>query len=390
MAKSSSAAIAGLAYLQRPEKYPPKPICALFGDEPFLKSAIIAQLKAAVLTDDDGDLSFRAFVGDDADPRDVFDELSTVALFGAGRRLALVTEADDFVSEHRHSLEDYADRPSQTGVLVLEVKTWPSNTKLYKKVAESGLNIDCSAPKESTLLDWISDRAQQQYNVTFAPGAADRLMQIVGPQMGRLDQETAKLANLVASESLVAPESAGDQSRVATGPTSVTAPAPATRRGLKASAPTGITIQLVEDVVGGWRAKKAWDMIDAAVEGNAAEALVQLDRLLLSGENPIALMGQMASSLRKFAAAARIVNQSQSAGRRINIRQALEQAGFKNWSGMMDKAESQIRQLGARRAGQLYRWLLEADLALKGSSSSGDRARLVLEQLIVRMSKQLA
>ncbi len=56
----------------------------------------------------------------------------------------------------------------------------------------------------------------------------------------------------------------------------------------------------------------------------------------------------------------------------------------------MDAAEAQLRQLGPRRAGQLYRWLLEADLALKGGSSSGDRERLVLEQLIVRMSRQLA
>jgi len=138
MAKSSSAALAGLSYIQRPEKHPPKPICALFGDEPFLKSEVIARLKAAVLTEDDGIFRSEPSSATTADPRDVFDELSTVALFGAGQRLALVTEADDFVSKHRHALEDYADRPSQTGVLVLEVKTWPSNTKLYKKVAETG------------------------------------------------------------------------------------------------------------------------------------------------------------------------------------------------------------------------------------------------------------
>jgi hypothetical protein len=56
----------------------------------------------------------------------------------------------------------------------------------------------------------------------------------------------------------------------------------------------------------------------------------------------------------------------------------------------MDKAEGNLRQLGARRAAKLYRWLVEADVALKGSSSSGDRARLVIEQLFVRISKQLA
>ena len=46
--------------------------------------------------------------------------------------------------------------------------------------------------------------------------------------------------------------------------------------------------------------------------------------------------------------------------------------------------------LGRERAGRLLGWLLEADLALKGASSSPPRARLVLEQLIVRLSKAAA
>ncbi len=66
------------------------------------------------------------------------------------------------------------------------------------------------------------------------------------------------------------------------------------------------------------------------------------------------------------------------------MRQALEQAGVKPF--LLNKVEPQLRQLGRARASQLYRWLLEADLALKGSSSSPARSRLVLEALIVRLS----
>ena len=43
--------------------------------------------------------------------RDVLDELSTMALFGGGRRMVIVEDADDFVSRYRASLEDYAARP---------------------------------------------------------------------------------------------------------------------------------------------------------------------------------------------------------------------------------------------------------------------------------------
>ena len=362
-AKSASAvgAVAALQYLSQRADYPAKPVCVIFGDEPFLKSEVISNLRAATLTADDGEFSWRALVGDEADPRSVFDELATVALFGGGRRMVLVSEADDFVSAHRSQLEDYAAKPSDTGVLVLDVKSWPSNTRLYKQLAETGLQIDCKAPSEGALVEWLRDRAERQYHATFARGAAERLVEIVGPQMGRLDQETAKLSLLAARE-------------------------PAASGGAKAS----ITVDLINDAVGGWRAKTAWDMIDAAAAGDAREALIQLDRLILAGESPVALMGQIAWRFRQLAAAAQIAVQAQRAGQRVNLRHALEQVGVKTWQGAMEKAEANLRQLGARRAARLDRWLLEADLALKGSSSSGDRARLVLEQLFVRMSRQLS
>jgi DNA polymerase-3 subunit delta len=56
----------------------------------------------------------------------------------------------------------------------------------------------------------------------------------------------------------------------------------------------------------------------------------------------------------------------------------------------MQNAERQLKQLGRDRAGKLYQWLLEADLAMKGTHSQPDRARFVLEQLILGLSKHLA
>ncbi len=69
---------------------------------------------------------------------------------------------------------------------------------------------------------------------------------------------------------------------------------------------------------------------------------------------------------------------------------ALEQAGFrKRPASAMERAQKQLKQLGRDRARQFYRWLLEADLALKGSHSQPKQARLVLETLFVRMAKAL-
>ncbi len=61
-------------------------------------------------------------------------------------------------------------------------------------------------------------------------------------------------------------------------------------------------------------------MLDAALAGDTRQAMLQLDRLLLAGEAPIALLAQIGASLRRLAAAARIVVQSEHARRRINLR----------------------------------------------------------------------
>ena len=335
-------------FLANPSKHPASPVCVVFGDEAFLQRQSLAALKHAVLGEDDGELSCTAIGGDKAILRDVLDELSTVALFGSGKRMVVVEEAEPFVTRYRAELEDYAAKPRSNSVLVLAPTSWPSNTRLFKALAESGLQIECKTPPPAKLLKWLTDWAKRKHQAKLESAAAEALVEIVEPELGLFDQELAKLAAL-----------AGD-------------------------AP--ITAEMVREAVGGWRAKTTWDMLDAATGGNAAEAIVQLDHLLLGGEVPIAILGQIASTLRRFAAATRIIEAAEAERRRVSLRQALEEAGFKPFT--LGKAEGQLRQLGRARAGKLHAWLLDADLALKGASSSPTRARFVLEQLIARMSKQ--
>jgi len=152
-----------------------------------------------------------------------------------------------------------------------------------------------------------------------------------------------------------------------------------------------VTANQVQEIVGGWRSKTTWDLVDAAAGGETADALAQLDRLLHAGEHPLALVGSLSWSLRRYAAATRIFEQAERVGRKIGLREALSQAGFRDWPiGNLAAAEKRLMQLGRKRAGQLYRWLLELDLSLKGTHSPDDRARWALEQLVLRMAKPVA
>jgi DNA polymerase-3 subunit delta len=269
-------------------------------------------------------------------------------MFG-GRRLVVVEEADDFVTRYRGELEDYVARPSPSGVLLLDVETWSSSTRLYKAVEASGLAIDCAVPAAPRLPRWLADWARHAYGVQLPLGVAEVLLEMIGPELGLLDQELAKLSLLAA----------GDKK---------------------------ITLEMVSRAVGGWRAKTAWEMLDAALDGRVAEAMQQLDRLLLSGEAPVGVLGQISASLRRLAAATRLFLQGQAAGcpadRRATLPEALAQAGVRPF--VIQKTERQLRRLGRGRGSELYRWLLEADLDLKGDSAMPPR--LILERLVLRLA----
>jgi len=321
------------------------PVGVLFGNDAFLKRQVLLRLRQTVLDSEDAEFSYASFPGDTALLKDVLGELTTVALFGGGRRLAVVDDADGFVTRYRGELEDYVARPSRNGVLVLLLETFPSNTRLYKAVAAAGLLVDCSVPAESQLGKWLVSWAQHVHKVRLPRDAADMLVEIIGAELGLLDQELAKLALVAGNDRAITPES-------------------------------------ISQMVAGWRTKTTWDMLDAALAGNIDGALGQLDRLLSSGETPVGLLAQVAASLRRLAAATRLVLDAEQAGRRIALREALERAGVRSF--IVPKVEPQLKRLGRQRGAQLYRWLLDADLDLKGESQLPPR--LVLERLIVRLS----
>ncbi len=338
-------ALHAIDYLAAPQKHPPAAVNVVFGDEPFLRHRAVVQLRADALAGRDAEFSLGVFEGPAVAWPDVFEELSTVAMFGGGRRLVVVEQADDFVSRWRSELENYVTRPKSSGQLLLEVRSWPSNTRLYKRVAAEGLAIDCHAPRAAQIARWLGGWAKQVHGVELASAAAEMLVELVGPELGLLDQELARLALT-------------------------------TEPGGKITAPT------VQQSVGSWRARTAWEMLDATLGGDAQAAITQLDRLLLAGEHPVGVLAQISSSLRRLAAATRLVLDGQRNGRRVGLKEALQKSGVRSFA--VAKSERQLRHLGRHRGAQLYQWLLEADIDLKGGSALPPR--IVLERLLLRLA----
>lgn len=338
--------VSALEYVQTSETPLPEGAAVAYGGEAFLRRLVLDRWTAA-LAGDDAEAGLSQVSGKTVEPARLSDLLATRSLFGGGPSVVLMDEADDFVSAHRGWLENYLSAPRRKGVLLLVVASWPSNTRLYKLFDAGFLQVDCSTPKPAVLAKWLPKRAKQQHGLRLEPDAAELLRESAGESIGLLDQELAKLS-LVAGESGAA------------------------------------TAELVERYCGGWKAKTAWAMLDAALDGQAQSALEQLDRLLAAGESPIGVLGQISASLRRLHAATRYVEADRRRGRRPNLSNALAAAGVKRF--VLAKSEQQLRRIGRERAGRIDHMLLAADLALKGASSAPARARLALERVVLELA----
>ena len=160
-------------------------VCVLFGNEPFLKRLVRQKLLRSLMKGED--VPYGQFDGQTCQWRDIKDEVATVSLFGGGgSRLAVVDDADPFVSNHRGVLEDYLSRSERPGVLLLDVTKWQSNTRLYKLTDACGLQVACKAPEyagrrkgldEKKLCDWLVKWALVHHRITLEPRGSQMLLE---------------------------------------------------------------------------------------------------------------------------------------------------------------------------------------------------------------------
>ncbi|MEX0718523.1 MAG: DNA polymerase III subunit delta [Planctomycetaceae bacterium] len=327
-------------YVKDSAKHATGPVVAIHGKERFLKQAALAEVVRAVLGEVEGEDQLASrFDGTDEflELKSVADELRTVSMWG-DRRLVIVEDADTFVTNHRAGLEKYLEHPAKKGVLVLEVKTWPSNTRLAKAVAKAGLPIECAELKGPALLRWLQEHARDRHDVQLPRDAAALMVEFAGESLGLLDQEIAKLAAY-----------AGDRKKIG--------------------------VDDVRVLVGGWKAETTFAMMDAVIDGDLASALALLGKLYDARQAPEYTLGGLAFKMRPLARVTALT------GRGMRMQPAIYAAGVHPRD--REKTEPYLRRIGRRRAEKLLRWLLVADGKLKGEGRTQER--MAVERLLVEL-----
>ncbi len=340
-------AVSALELFQR--KRPPKSlgVVLLVGDEPLLRKEVLGWIASQVLGPQADSQLVDTFDGAEASLEEVLDLWSTRGLFAA-TRVVVVREADPWIKRHRPALEKALAQPPPGSTLVLAADSEASNTRLYKLVERVGLVVRCQGPAAAKLPAWLVARAESRHGASLDEDAAALLVERVGEDLALLDQELAKLAAACGSQGRITPEE-------------------------------------VRRLVGSWRTQVVWDLIDAALQGDAARALDQLDQLLHSGQDVFGVLAPLAFVLRRMAAATEIFLHQARQGRRPDLADALTQAGEKRF--VLQTRTAQLRQIGRHRGRELMAWAAEADAALKGYSQLPPR--LVLERLLVRLARDL-
>jgi DNA polymerase-3 subunit delta len=333
-----------LTFLERLDKARPRSLYVLHGDEAFLKRLVLRAIRQLVLGPGDDGLAVSLHPGDKATWAQVYDDLQTLP-FLSPHRLVVLENADPFVTRERGKLEDLfaalAGRARPAGVLVLDVQKWAGNTNLAKKTPDESL-IVCEALGSQQLPAWCAQRCLSAHGKVLATPAARLLVELVGAEMGLLDQELEKLAVYVGA----APK---------------------------------IEARDVDQLVGRSRAENTFRIFDFIGEGKAGEALAFLDRLFEQGLDPLGVLAAVGWQLRRLAQTARLAAQG------VPLQQAMVRGGVPDKPWALRAAEQQFRRLGPRRLDRLYDWLLEVEMGIKGSSQLPPRT--LLERLIVRLAQ---
>lgn len=167
----------------------PATVHALIGEDALL----LRQAMADILDQLPRDVQRIDVDGDRIEWSDVLDELQSFAMFGGGK-LVVVREADAFIARFRAQLETYLEHPSDTSTLVLRCLSLDTRTRIFKLIEKNGRVVRLEPPRERELPGWIIQHAKRVHQLQIAPDAAALLADLIGNDLGRLDNELAKLA----------------------------------------------------------------------------------------------------------------------------------------------------------------------------------------------------
>lgn len=162
----------------------------LFGEEGYLKTLLITEIKSAALSPDFAEFNFNEFwTADLKDPKLLFDAILALPMM-AERRLVVLREVETANKDLQEKLLQI--KIPESCIFVAEAE--PDKKTNYHKFLLSHLeSVDCSLSGDAEMISWVSELATR-LGTKLNPGLARYLVERAGTNLLALAAEIEKLA----------------------------------------------------------------------------------------------------------------------------------------------------------------------------------------------------
>lgn len=246
------------------------PAYLVVGDDALKKEAVLRRMRMRL--EKLGDLSFNAdsFEGEHATGKDIVTACCTLP-FASEKRLVVVSDVEKLKKQDSEELVAYLADPAPTCVLMLLAEKLAKSTRLYKAVAGVGGRsiIDCARPGKRDMAAHVRNMAPA-HGIALTDGAAAALVELLGEDTVRVDNELKKIA-------------------------------------LSGSGSAAVTEEDVRRIVSREAEAKPWDLTDAFAARDLSRALTV--RAHMPSASPYSLLGMCVARLRELICAEAVLRQ---------------------------------------------------------------------------------
>ncbi len=182
-----------------------KPIYFLMGEEPYYVDKISDFIAENILTEEERGFNQMTIYGRDSNIDDIVSNAKRYPMM-AERQVVIVKEAQD-LSRTIEKLVDYAENPQPTTVLVVcyKYKKIDKRKKLHKAIAKTGVIFEGKRMYENQVGDWITKTLKAR-GFGISPKAAQMLVEFLGTDLGKIDNELQKLQLICPEGTSISPE----------------------------------------------------------------------------------------------------------------------------------------------------------------------------------------
>ncbi len=169
-----------------------KPVYWLEGDEPYFIDRVVDYAEHKILSEAEAGFNLSVFYGRDADWAAVVNACMRYPMF-AERQVVLLKEAQHMKDIDK--LESYVDNPLSSTIFVVSYKEKKvdGRSKLAKLLKTKGVVLSTKKMYENQLPEWTTQMIQQ-HGLTISPKALNLLVDHIGNDLSRIENEIEKLA----------------------------------------------------------------------------------------------------------------------------------------------------------------------------------------------------